>query len=87
VSHFLEFSDSSEILSIIISFIVDIFQISDPQDKNQFLLLHKIMKIFKKLIDNIREHYITDTGEKQLMIGRLSIPDQIIEKILSLHLK
>jgi hypothetical protein len=87
ISAFLELSENSEILSIIISFIVDIFQISDPNNKDQFLLLHKIMKIFKTLVENIRLHEILDSGEMQLMIGKLPLTKSIIDKILSVHQK
>lgn len=87
VSAFLNFSENSEILSIIISFIVDIFQISDPNDQDQFMLLHRIMKVFKMLISNIRLHEILDSGEMHLFIGKLPLTRPIVDKIISLHQK
>ena len=87
VSSFLSFSENSEILSIIISFIVDIFQISDPNDKDQFILLHRIIKIFKKIIGNIRLHEVQDSGELHLFLGKLPLTKAIIDKILSIHQK
>lgn len=87
ISGFLELQENSEILSIIINFIVDIFQNSDPNNKDQFILLHKIMKIFKILVENIRLYEIEDSGEMQLMIGKLPLTKSIIDKILSLHMK
>jgi len=49
--------------------------------------LHKIMKIFKNLVENIRLHEILDSGEMQLMIGKLPLTKPIIDKILSVHQK
>ena len=81
-----------ESLSVIISKVfkilqIYIYQIKCQDDKDQFILLHRIIKIFKKIIGNIRLHEVQDSGELHLFLGKLPLTKAIIDKILSIHQK
>ena len=85
LSKIFSFDNNSEILSCIITFIVELFNFKEIFDCKHVIQLHDIIKIFRHLIDNFYIQYEQMNNEKIVFIGHLLLEETTLNKILSLH--